>query len=306
MHNDIKEIFITGGTGLLGHYLIKSAPEKYNISCTFFPSDKKDSIYHNCRKYFLDIRDRDNVLKTIKNVKPDCVVHTASIASVDYVEKNKEQAKITNMEGTKNIIEACQEARADLIYTSSNAVFDGENPPYHENSPVNPLNYYGYIKVQNEKAIRESKLKYAIVRPILMYGWNLKAERQNPVTWLIDILKTARSVNIVDDIICNPLFAQDCAAAIWKIINLDKMMDTFNIGGNDEISRYEFACITADVFGLDKNLIKPVKNSFFAGIAPRPKNTTYCIDKIKKELQISPMGVREGLKALKETQHEKT
>jgi dTDP-4-dehydrorhamnose reductase len=137
-----------------------------------------------------------------------------------------------------------------------------------------------------------------------MYGWNLKVERKNPVTWLIDILKAGKSVNIVNDIICNPLFVQDCANAIWKIITLDKH-GIFHIGGNDEMSRYEFACITAEVFGLDRSLIRPVNNSFFTGIAPRPKNTTYCIDKIKKELQIFPMSVREGLRALKETQREK-
>ncbi len=303
MQNSAKEIFITGGTGLLGHYLIKSAPEKYNVSRTYFPANKRDSINYNCSKYHLDIRDRDAVLKTITKVKPKCVIHTASIASVDYIEKNREEAIINNLGGTKNIIEACQEVNARIIYTSSNAVFDGENPPYSENDAFNPLNYYGQIKVKEEEAFRNSGLKYTVARPILMYGWNLDVERKNPVTWLIDLLKAGKSVNIVDDIICNPLFVQDCANVMWKIVTLNKQ-GTFHIGGNDEMSRYEFARITADVFGFDRNLIQPVKNSFFKGIAPRPKNTTYCIDKIKKELQMFPMGVREGLRAMKEMQHE--
>lgn len=303
MQNNSKEVFITGGTGLLGHYLVKSAPEKHNVSCTFFPVNKRDSINSNCSKYHLDIRNRDAVLKTIRKIKPACVIHTASIASVDYVEKNREEVMINNLGGTKNIIEACREVKACLIYTSSNAVFDGENPPYSENDSVNPLNYYGQIKVKGEEALRKSGLKYAIVRPILMYGWNLKVERNNPVTWLIDLLKTSKNVNIVDDIICNPLFVQDCADVIWKIVTLNKE-GVFHIGGNDEMSRYEFAFITADIFGLDRNLIRAVRNSFFKGIAQRPKNTTYCIDKIKKELQMFPMGVREGLRVMKDTQHE--
>ena len=288
---------------MLGHYLIKSAPEKYNVSCTFFPANKKDSINYNCRKYHLDIRDRDSVLNTVKKIKPDCVIHTASIASVDYIEKNREEAMINNLGGTKNIIEACREVNARMIYTSSNAVFDGENPPYSENDSVNPLNYYGQIKVKEEEAFRNSGLKYTVARPILMYGWNLDVERKNPVTWLIDLLKAGKSVNIVDDIICNPLFVQDCANVIWKIVTLNRE-GVFHIGGEDEMPRYEFACITAEVFGLDRYLIKAVRNSFFKGIAPRPKNTTYCTDKIKKELQMFPMGVREGLRVMKDTQHE--
>lgn len=210
---------------------------------------------------------------------------------------------INNLDGTKNIIEACREVNARMIYTSSNAVFDGENPPYSESDSVNPLNYYGQIKVKEEEAFRNSGLKYAVARPILMYGWNLDVERKNPVTWLIDLLKAGKSVNIVDDIICNPLFVQDCANVIWKIVTLNRE-GVFHIGGEDEMSRYEFACITAEVFGLDGNLIRAVRNSFFKGIAPRPRNTTYCTDKIKKELQMLPMGVREGLRVMKDTQHE--
>ena len=106
-----------------------------------------------------------------------------------------------------------------------------------------------------------------------MYGWNLDVERKNPVTWLIDLLKKKKQVNMVDDIFSNPLYVKDCADVIWKIIELDKE-GVFHVAGEDEMSRYDFACITAEVFGLDKSLIKPVKNSFFEGIAPRPVNTT--------------------------------
>lgn len=298
MKEMLKKIFITGGTGLLGYHLIKMTPEAYDASCTFFPLNKKASLFHDCDKYYLDISDRNAVLDTLKVVKPDYVVHTASVANVDHVEKNKEEAKKINLGGTMNIIEACQEIEAKLIYTSSNAVFDGKNPPYAENDPVSPLSYYGELKVKEEEEIKRSGLKHAIVRPILMYGWNLAVERKNPVTWLIDLLREGKEVKMVDDILCNPLFVEDCSDVIWKCILLDKE-GTFHVGGEDEISRYEFAQFTAEVFGFDVDLIKPVNNSFFPEIAPRPKNTTYCIDKIKKDLGIFPLGVREGLEVMR-------
>lgn len=305
MKDRIKKIFITGGTGLLGHYLVKTVPERYDVSCTFFPMNKKGSIPYNCNKYHLDVSDRATVLDTVREIKPDYVIHTASIARVDYVEKNREEARRVNLGGMLNLIEACQEIGARLIHISSNAVFDGKNPPYSENDPVNPINYYGELKVKEEEAFRKNGLKGAIVRPILMYGWNLKVERKNPVTWLIDLFKMGKEVNIVDDIFSNPLFVENCTDAIWKIIGLNKE-GTFHVGGEDKMSRYEFARITAEIFGLDINLIRPVKSSFFTGIAPRPQNTTYYIDKIKKELQAFPLGVHEGLKAMKETEYENT
>lgn len=293
-----KKIFITGGTGLLGHHLIKTAPPMYSTSCTFFPIEKKDYIPYDCGKHYLDITDGGLVLDIIKKIKPDYVIHTASMANVDYVEKNKEEARKNNLGGIINIIEACRQTGAKVIYISSNAVFDGRNPPYSEDSVVNPINYYGQLKVEEERVVKESGLKYVILRPILMYGWNLKVERKDPVTWLIDLLKLGKEVNMVDDIFCNPLFVEDCCAAIWRIIALNKE-GVFHVGGEGELSRYDFARITAEIFGFDKNLIKPVKNSFFPEISPRPKNTTYCINKIKKELQVFPLSPEQGLKVMK-------
>jgi len=294
-----KRIFITGGTGLLGHHLIKTAPPIYNKSCTFFPIEKKDYIPSDCEKYCLNLTDSSFVLDAIKKIKPDYVIHTASMGNVDYVEKNKKEAKKNNLGGTINIIEACRQVGAKIIYISSNAVFDGKNPPYSEESAVNPINYYGQLKVEEEKAVEKSGLKYVILRPILMYGWNLKIERKDPVTWLIDLLKLGKEVNMVNDIFCNPLFVEDCCNAIWRIIALNKE-GVFHVGGEGEMSRYDFARLAAEIFGFDKNLIKSVKNSFFQEISPRPKNTTYCINKIKNELQIFPLSPKQGLKAMKE------
>ncbi len=294
-----KKIFITGGTGLLGHYLLKDIPQNIEVSATYFPENKNDSIIENCDKYCVDVCDEDMVLSTVERIKPDCIIHTASIGRVDYIEKNKDEAKKVNMGGMENIIKACKKSGAKLIYLSSNAIFDGNDPPYREEDEPNPLSYYGQLKVNNEIVLKQSGIRYSIVRPILMYGWNLDVERKNPVTWLVDLLKENKPVNIVSDIFCNPLYAKDCADVIWKIIELDKK-GIFHVAGEDEISRYDFACLTAEVFGLNKDLITPVKNSFFKGIAPRPVNTTYCIDKIKKELNIFPLGVRKGLEIMRD------
>lgn len=293
-----KKIFITGGTGLLGHYLIKSFTGVHEVSCTFFPASKKSFIPYCCDKYNLDVRDSKAVLETIKNIEPDYVVHTASIANVDYVEKNKEEATSINLGGTVNVINACRETSAKLLYISSNAVFDGEDPPYSEDDPVNPLNYYGELKVKEEEEVKKSGLEYAIIRAILMYGWNLPVERKNPVTWLLDFLMAGKEVKMADDIFSNPLFAEDCVNTISKIIELDKK-GLFHIGGETEMSRFEFARITAGIFGYDKELIRPVKNSFFAGIGCRPKNTTYCIDKVKRDLGVFPLTADKGLEAMK-------
>jgi len=284
---------------LLGQYLLKDHPFNYEISCTYFPENKKKSLACKPSKFYVDICSEDSVLAAVEKSGPDCIIHTASIANVDYIEKNKEISRKTNVGGMQNIIKACKNSGAKLIYVSSNAIFDGKEPPYKEDDRPNPLNFYGKLKLEEEEMLKVSGLNFSIVRPILMYGWNLDVERKNPVTWLIDTLIKGETVSMVDDIFCNPLYTGDCAAVIWKIIKLEKS-GVFHVAGEDEVSRYDFALITAEVFGLSKNLIRPVENSFFKDIALRPVNTTYCTDKIKRELNIFPLGLRQGLERMRD------
>lgn len=139
MYKKNKKVFITGGTGLLGSYLVGSVPEGVDASYSFFPADKKDAIINNCGKYHLDTRDKEAVFGIMETIKPDYIIHAASLASVDYVEKNKEEAKAVNLGGTSNIIDACKKVAARLLYISSNAVFDGTSPPYAEEDRANPI-----------------------------------------------------------------------------------------------------------------------------------------------------------------------
>lgn len=290
-----KKILITGSTGLLGLSLIRNRPKGFDIYAGYYNFKKESLPYTDVCKYILfDIRKQDEVIQVFKNVMPEIVVHAASIGNVDYCEKNKEQAWQTNVEGSRNIIEACKENGAFLIFTSSNAVFDGEKPPYRENDKPNPVDYYGKTKLQTETDIINSKIKYVIARLITMYGWNHPLERQNPVTWVLERLKKGEKLNIVNDIYNNHLFVDNAADAIWAIVAKDKQ-GIYHIGGSEVASRYELACSVADIFGLDKRLLIPVSSSFFPSIAPRPKNTSYRVDKMRNELSVNPIGITEGL-----------
>lgn len=261
---------------------------------TTFYSTNSFSLLKEHVYFLLDIRNRSDVRRLFSDLKPDIVIHTASIGSVDYAETNRKVAWKTNVMGTDNVIWACEEIGAKIIFISSNAVFDGEDAPYSESDPVNPINYYGKLKIEGEMLVKNSKVINVIIRPILMYGWNSPNRRQNPVTWLLSMLEKKQSVNVVTDIHYNPLLVDDCARAIWSAVELGKT-GTFHVGGEDRISLFNFAREVASIFELDISLIKPVKNEFFKNIAPRPKDTCYVTKKMQEELKVYPKGVKDGL-----------
>ena len=86
--------------------------------------------------------------------KPDVVINAAAIGSVDFAEKNREETKRVNVGGTQIVVELCQAYKSRLIYISSNAVFNGRSPLYSETAPVDPINYYGQLKVEAENIVR--------------------------------------------------------------------------------------------------------------------------------------------------------
>lgn len=291
-----KTVLITGGTGLLGKGMEETAPKGWKI-VSLHQRDYKVKDKH-AEHVILDIREKKLVDELFAKHKFDAVIHAAGIASVDYVEKHYAESLESNLVGTLNVTSAARRAGVYLVYVSTNAVFDGTKAPYAESAPTNPVNKYGQIKLQCEKLVTETLEHYAIMRPILMYGWNHPVTRPNTVTWIYEKLQRGETVELVDDVTENPLYNLQCGEALWAMVN--KRPDgIFHVAGKDHCNRYEFGLKIAKAFGLDASLIKRVDSSRFAGIAARPPNTTLVVKRMEKELGVKAVLLDDGLKDMK-------
>ena len=293
----VKRVLITGGTGLLGVAIQRSAPKDIQGFSIYFPER-----YLPAQLPFsvlaADVSDPMKMQSVFEWAKPDVVIHAAAIGSVDFAERNREETRKVNVGGTEVVVDLCQITKSRLIYISSNAVFDGRAPFYSETAPVNPINYYGKLKVEAETLVRESNIPWAIVRPILMYGWPFPGERDNPVVWWVRSLENNKPIKVVDNVFTKPLPAWSCADVIWALIQQNRI-GIYHAAGRDHISLYQFALLAAEVFGLDASLITPVPDSYFPEIAPRPQDTSFETTKIENELGVKTVGVRDGLVKMK-------
>jgi dTDP-4-dehydrorhamnose reductase len=288
-----RRILITGGTGLLGQALLNTAPEGIQLYATFLPG-KPSPVPMPCPFFPLDVRNAEEVEGVLRRVQPNLVIHTASIGSVDYAEQHREESWAVNVGGTQTVGQLCLRHKAKLVFISSNAVFDGDHPLYAEGAAVRPINYYGLLKVEGEQWVQASGLEYAIVRPILMYGWNLPVERGNWVTTWIQRLGRGERVKVVNDTKTKPLYAVNCAQAVWAVVEKNKA-GIYHVAGADHITLDGLARKVAQVFGLDASLIVPVPSSYFPEIAPRPADTSFDTSKMVEELGILPWSVEAGL-----------
>lgn len=281
------KVLITGSSGLLGNYLLKTAPENITAYGTWYTNQWSG--------YQLDILDRDRVNYIFDRVQPHIVIHCAANGSVDYAERDYQGAYKINHDGTKNILGFAKQYQAKFVYISTNAVFRGDCPPYYEQSPLDPINRYGSIKRYTEEMIKPT-FNWLIFRPYLLYGWNTENGRKNWVTTLIKNDKKGEEIYLVDDVIWQPTYVYDVAQAIWKLIGYQD--EVFNLSSEESITLYEFGLKIAEIFNLDTRLIKPIHSHELKNIAPRPHDTSYDCKKVKS-LGINFSSVEEGLERMK-------
>jgi dTDP-4-dehydrorhamnose reductase len=287
------KLLITGASGLYGSKLAKTAIEK-NVEV--FSCDVQESLV--CGNFVkFDVSNKEQVAEAFKRVKPDVVIHAATLTDVDKCELNKEFAWKINVEGTRNIVESARNAGSFLMYISTDYVFNGEKGMYTEQDNPDPINYYGLTKLKAEELVKASG-EYFIARPSVIYGSTPALGKVNFALWLIETLRKGERVKIVTDQWNTPTLNTSLAEMTLEAA-MRSLTGTFHLCGATRVSRLEFAQLIAETFGLDKRLIDPVLSSQFSWPAKRPMDSSLDTTKAQQTLKNQPLEIYEALKRLK-------
>ena len=295
------KVIITGSNGLLGQSLLnllseeKEKYEVYGFSKGINRSGREDFTYVS-----IDITNKENLKKSIKEIQPDFIINTAAMTQVDDCENNKQACDILNVDVVKWLSEIAEEINAHVIHISTDFIFDGVKGNYKETDTPNPISYYGLSKLKSEKVLTSSNINFTILRTILVYGKVFDMSRSNIVLWVKQMLEEGKEITIVDDQYRAPTYVLDLAMAC-KISMDKKATGIFNISSNKLMSVFEITQEIAEVFNLDKSLLKPISTSTLNQTAPRPAKTGFDLSKTNRELNFYPKTFKEDLQKFKET-----
>ncbi|MHC1588266.1 MAG: SDR family oxidoreductase, partial [Methermicoccaceae archaeon] len=195
-----------------------------------------------------------------------------------------------------NLVEACKAGGAKLVFISSDLVFDGKKGSYSEEDEVNPLIVYGKQKVMAEKIIREGLDSWLILRASSVYGWTSKGD--NFVLWALQELKRGQELDIVYDQYVTPLYVGNLANMLIELLERNKC-GLYHVGEEECLTKYEFVVRIAEMFGLDRKLVKPVPSDKLGQNIKMPKNKCLDLTKIGSELDLSRYSLSAGLEAMK-------
>jgi dTDP-4-dehydrorhamnose reductase len=212
-----------------------------------------------------DIRDAKRVQQIVRETHPEWLVLAAAYTDVDRCESNPELAFAVNRDGAVNVATAAKQVGAQLVFLSSDYVFDGtKTRPYETGDTRNPQSMYGRTKAEAEVRLLELMPDCCIARTSWLFGTGGKCF---PDT----ILKLAASrpaLDVVNDQRGSPTYAVDLAPAIVQLCrkNATGIVHVTNAG---DCTWFEFAGEIIQSAGLATTL-RPVSSLQMARPAPRP------------------------------------
>ena len=283
------KVLVIGGGSTIGSKIVKYFIEK-NIDVEF--THLKNNVPFG-KGSSLDITKKDNTIELISKIRPNIVIHTSALTNVDLCETNRTLADSINVEGTANVIEGCKRTKSKLVYISTSFVFSGKKDQCSEEEKTSPSTYYGLTKLKGEELVRQSDLKYLILRTDQPYGWAEKWQHTNSVLRILQTLQGGNVFTEVADWYNTPTYIPDFVSATVKLLELEEV-GIFHLVGSDFISRYEWALVVCEIFGLDKKLIASI-NSTSLNLAAKRGNVHLNNEKLFQKTGIRMMGVRDGL-----------
>ncbi len=293
-----RRILIVGSNGLLGQkmteLLIRGSSYELMLASR---APQPVRPVHTATYTQLDVTSKKDVKQIVSSFEPDVIINASAMTNVDACETERELAWKINVDGVENLVDAAKANDRKLIHISTDYVFDGKSGPYSENDRPEPLSYYGKSKLASENLVRTSGIPHLILRTMVLYGF-ASGVKSNFALWLVESLGKKFPVRVVDDQTGNPTLVDDLAYAITSAIELGRT-GLYHVAGRDIVSRFDFACRLARIFGFDEALITPIKTSLLKQPAPRPLKSGLVTLKAEVELGLRPAGVNEGISILK-------
>ena len=268
-----SKILITGSGGMLGSAFAEVLRIDYPES-TIIPLDHKA----------LDVTNKEAVM-SLASTNVDIIIHCAAKSNVDYCERNPEDCRNTQVEGTSNIISLASECGAKIMYPQTFLIFSGGEELITSETEPNPLSEYGRCKLDAERRLCESDVDSLIIRKAGLYGGDSKDK--NFVGFFTrkvsELLNEGISEYAVGNRVWQPTYTMDVARN--TLILLDQgNSGIWSMACEGKASFYELAKACISILGLSERFhVIPAESQQIeaADVAKRPPAAILSNDKLR-------------------------
>lgn len=241
------KILLTGASGLLGT----------DISLNFLKTGYEIiKAAHSSREGFVsaDISTKEGIDR-LSRLSWNAIIHTAAARDPDKCEKNKDIAYKLNVVAAEDLAKAAALKNAKYFFISTDYVFPGTNPPYTEESPTGPVNYYGQTKVEAEKRILSLCKTACILRLPLLYGINAGLIASLLLYSSLKAIESKQEVFIDNVHTRYPTYTGDVANTLLFLLK-NNACGIYHFSGQDKLTKYQMIKIIAEILNKESSHIK--------------------------------------------------
>ncbi len=258
----LPRLLIIGSSGFLGQHLARKAADSFSV----YEGDVAAPPVE--RGVAIDITSAASVNAAFDATRPDAVILLAAISDIDQCELHPELAEAVNVCGAVNVVAACRQSAARLLFTSSAAVFDGTRRGYRESDPTTPVSVYGRTKALAEERIAAELPSAVILRLALVVGFAEGAGTNAMLNKFEAKLRAGETVLFPDFEYRNPIDAATLSDVMLELLTGDAAAGIFHVGATAAISRFELGVRLASRMGYSSQLVQP-QTQPTPGRAPR-------------------------------------
>ena len=174
-----RPTFVTGGTGLVGSWLVKRLLEAgADVVCLvrdWVPQSEmaRTGLIERVKVARGDVRDRETLERVLGEFEIDTVIHLAAQTIVTIANRNPISTFETNIAGTWNLMEACRRSpkvNQIVVASSDKAYGDQEKLPYDESTPLQGQHPYDVSKSAADLIARTYAVSYGLPVAITRCG----------------------------------------------------------------------------------------------------------------------------------------
>jgi nucleoside-diphosphate-sugar epimerase len=295
-------IFLTGGTGFFGKWLLHSFlglrnAHDLDVSITVLSRDPKRFL-DSCPE-FVDQPGLDFIAGDVRSFTPpagrtfDYVIHGATAASAKLEHDDPEEMYSVIADGTRHLLEfagRCEARR--LLYISSGAVY-GTQPPGLSHIPETyegvPTTAYGRGKKASEQLCLDAsagRFECVIARPFAFVGPYLPLDAHFAIGNFIRDCLENRPIVIRGDgtPLRSYLYAADLAEWLWTLLLRGEHGRAYNIGSEDAISIRDLASLVRECAGTQNE----IRGHEQAKAGVLPARYVPSVARVRQELGLTP------------------
>ena len=243
----------------------------------------------------IDLESIDNLIQTFEIEKPDIVIHTVGLTSVEKCEGEPALSHHVNVTLAENVARACAKLNIRLVHISTDHLFAGQEALVNEKQPIAPLNVYGQTKAEAELRVLDIAPTALVIRTNF-YAWGT-SYRQSFSDAVLDGLRSGKGMTLFQDVFYTPILVEEAARAVHDLIAVEAA-GIFNIVGDERVSKSDFGLRLAAQFNLDPQGISLGLLSDRSALVTRPYDMSLSNQKVCKLLGRKLGGISEHLAAL--------